>query len=198
MSFSFIKRILGGDSHAAVEFYKSCSPKILSYLSKKLPRYEDAQELTNDVFLDAIDSLSMLKKKDCVMAWLYRIAHNKTVDFYRKRKIKSILLSQIPFLQIVANEINNPEFQFEKDKIRNRIEAVLYGLSTKYRKILTLRYDEKIPVKKLSAIFNLSYKATESLLFRARQSFKLAYAHSRHSAELSRSPSSGHTEEFEV
>jgi RNA polymerase sigma-70 factor (ECF subfamily) len=185
MSFSFIKRILSGDSHAAVEFYRSCSPKILSYLSRKLPRYEDAQELTNDVFLDAIDSLSMLKKKDCVMAWLYRIAHNKTVDFYRRRKIKSVLLSQIPFLQIVANEINNPEFQFEKDKIRNSIEAVLYGLSAKYRKILTLRYEEKIPVKELAQIFNLSFKATESLIFRARQSFKLAYA---------RSASSGHTE----
>lgn len=187
MSFYFIKRILRGESHTAVEFYKSCSPKILSYLSKKLPRYEDAQELTNDVFLDAIDSLSMLKKKESVMAWLYRIAHNKTVDFYRRRKIKSVLLSQIPFLQIVANEINNPEFQFEKDKIRNSIEAVLYGLSAKYRKILTLRYEEKIPVKELSAIFNLSFKATESLLFRARQSFKLAYAHSENSGHTERS-----------
>ena len=175
MSFSFIKRVLKGDSHAAVEFYKSCSPKILSYLSKRLPRYEDAQELTNDVFLDAIDSLSMLKKEERVMAWLYRIAHNKTVDFYRRRKIKSVFLSQIPFLQIVANEINNPEFQFEKDNIRNKIEAVLYSLSAKYRKILTLHYEEKIPVKKLSEILNLSFKATESLLFRARQSFKLAY-----------------------
>mgnify|MGYP001563563939 CR=1 FL=1 len=189
MSFSFIKRILRGDSHAAVEFYRSCSPKILSYLLKKLPRYEDAQELTDDVFLDAIDSLPMLKKKESVMAWLYRIAHNKAIDFYRRRKIKSVLLSQIPFLQIVANEINNPEFQFEKDKIRNRIEAVLYSLSAKYRKILIMCYEEKIPVKELAKVFNLSFKATESLLFRARQSFKLAYAHST---------SSGHTEEFEV
>lgn len=175
MSLSFIKRVLKGDSKAVVEFYKSYSPKILSYLSRKLPRPEDAQEIANDVFLEAIDSLSMLQKEQNTSAWLYRIAHNKMVDFYRKRKIKSILLSQLPFLQIVANEINQPEFQFEKNKIRDRIESALHNISQKYRKILILHYEEKVPVKNLAITFNLSFKATESLLFRARQSFKIAY-----------------------
>lgn len=175
MSMSFIKRILAGDSKAAIQFYKSYSPKILAYLSQKLPTFEDAQELTNDVFLEAIDSLSMLRKQESIMSWLYRIAHNKMVDFYRERKIKSILLSQMPFLQIVANEINQPEFQFEKDKIRDRIELAFHNISDKYRKILILHYEEKIPVKELAKNFHLSFKATESLLFRARQNFKLAY-----------------------
>ncbi|MBF8249975.1 MAG: sigma-70 family polymerase sigma factor [Candidatus Levybacteria bacterium] len=175
MSSSFIKRILTGDSKAVIQFYKSYSPKILAYLSKKLPRREDAQEIVNDVFLEAIDSLAMLRKEESTLSWLYRIAHNKMVDFYRKRKIKSILLSQAPFLQIVAAEINQPEFQFEKNKIRDNIELALHNLSAKYQKILRLHYEENVPVKVLAGIFNLSFKATESLLFRARQSFKLAY-----------------------
>jgi RNA polymerase sigma-70 factor, ECF subfamily len=176
MSSSFIKRILAGDTLAAIGFYKSYSPRILHYLSRKLPRIEDAQEIVNDVFLEAIDSLSLLQEEKNISAWLYRIAHNKMVDFYRKKKIKSILLSQIPFLQVVANEINQPEFQFEKDKIRDRIEAVLLSLPENYRKILKLRYEEGFPVKILARRLNLTFKATESLLFRARQSFKLAYA----------------------
>jgi RNA polymerase sigma-70 factor, ECF subfamily len=175
MSLSLIKRILIGDGKAVVQFYKSYSPKILAYLSKKLPRVEDAQEITNDVFLEAIDSLALLQKEENVSAWLYRIAHNKMVDFYRKKKIKSILLSQVPFLQIVANEINQPEFQFEKDRIRDRIEKILLSLPEEYRRILKLRYEEGFPVKMLAKKLNLSFKATESLLFRARQSFKLAY-----------------------
>ncbi len=185
MSLSFIQRVLQGDSKAVVEFYKSYSPKILSYLSRKLPRLEDAQELTNDVFLEAIDSLSMLRREQSTLSWLYRIARNKMVDFYRKRKIRSILLSQMPFLQIVADEISQPEFQFEKNKIRDKIEEVLRSLSKNYQKILRLHYEEKIPVKRIALILNLSFKATESLLFRARQSFKLAYA---------RSVDSGHVE----
>lgn len=180
MSLSFIKRILDGDSKAVREFYRLYSPRILSYLSRKLPLLEDAQELTNDVFLEAIDSLSLLQREHNVSAWLYKIAHNKMVDFYRKRKIKSMLLSQMPFLQIVANEISQPEFQYEKNKIRDNIELTFHSLSLKYQKILKLHYEEKICVKELARIFNLSFKATESLLFRARQSFRLAYARSGH------------------
>ena len=180
MSLSFIKRILAGDSKAVIQFYKSYSPKILSYLSRKLSRYEDAQEITNDVFLEAIDSLSLLQREQNTSAWLYKIAHNKMVDFYRRREIKSLLLSQMPFLQIVASEINQPEFQFEKDKIRDSIELALHSLSIKYQKILRLHYEENVPVKTLAKIFNLSFKATESLLFRARQSFMLAYARAEH------------------
>lgn len=178
MSQSFIKRILNKDSKAVVEFYKFYSPKVLSYLSKKLPRFEDAEDLTNDVFLDAIDSLYLLKKEESTQSWLCKIAHNKMVDFYRKQKVKSMLLSQMPFLQIIANEISQPEFQFEKDRIRDKIEEALQSLPHKYRKIIRLFYEEKIPVKDIAEIFNLSFKATESLLFRARRSFKLAYARS--------------------
>lgn len=175
MSFSFAKRILAGDSQAVIQFYKVYSPRILSYLSKKLPRPEDAEDLTNDVFLEAIDSISFLQKEQNISAWLYRIAHNKMVDFYRKKRIKSIFLSQVPFLQIVASEINQPEFQFEKNKIRDGIETALHNLPEKYRKILNLHYEEGIPIKQIAIILDLSFKAAESLLFRARQSFKLAY-----------------------
>lgn len=175
MSFSLKSLILAGDSEAVVLFYKSYSPRILSYLSKKLPRTEDAQEITNDVFLEAIDSLALLQKENHVSAWLYGIAHNKMVDFYRKKRIKSIFLSQMPFLQIVANEMSQPEFQLEKNKIRDGIEVALHEISEKYREILRLHYEEGIPIKKIAIIMNLSFKAAESLLFRARQSFRLAY-----------------------
>lgn len=172
---TFIENIISGDSQSVVEFYKIYSPKILSYLQKRLPTNEDSQEITNDVFLAAIDSLSLLEKNGNLQAWLYKIAHNKTVDYYRKRKIKSILLSQVPYLEIVANEIHQPEFQFEKNKLKDRIESAFLSLPEIYRKILKLHYEDKISVKKLAVIFNLSFKATESLLFRARQGFKLAY-----------------------
>lgn len=175
MSMSLLKRVAAGDSNAAISFYKLYSPKILPYLSKRLPTHEDTQEVTNDVFLEAIDSISLLRDQNNILAWLYKIAQNKTVDYYRKRKIKSILLSQVPYLEIVAAEINQPEFQFEKNKVKDKIESAFRSLPDIYRKILKLHYEEKIPVKELAVIFNLSFKATESLLFRARQNFKLAY-----------------------
>jgi len=172
---SLIGRVTSGDPQAAVEFYKLYSSSVLRYLLQRLPTEEDAEEILNDVFLDAIDSISMLKKNENLKAWVFKIAHNKTVNYYRKRKIKSILLSQIPYLEIVDSEVHQPEFQFEKDKIRDRIESAFKSLPDLYRKVLRLHYEDRIPIKEIALILKLSFKATESLLFRARQSFKLAY-----------------------
>ncbi len=171
----FIEKILDGDEQAVVSFYHHFSPRILRFLKKRLPRNEDAQEILNDVFLEAVDALPTLQKHANLQAWLYKIASNKTADFYRKRKIKSFLFSQMPYLEIIEQEIHQPEFVFEKDKIRDRIEASLHGLSDKYQRILRMHYEEDMPVKTIALTLNLSFKATESLLYRARQNFILAY-----------------------
>lgn len=172
---SLIDRIISGDNDAILTFYKRYSPVLMRYLKHKLPRLEDAEEVLNDIFLDAIDHLPLFQKKSDIKTWLFAIAHNKIVDFYRKRKIKSILLSQIPYLEIIADEINQPEFRFEKEKIKERIEATFLKLSQTYCEILRLRYERRFTVKQLAVHFNLSFKATESLLFRARKQFQVVY-----------------------
>lgn len=170
-----IEEIKNGSEKAVIEFYKTYSSKIRKYLASRIKHNEDVDELLNEVFFDAIDALPFFREKCLIQTWLYKIAHNKIVDFYRKRKIKAILLSQIPFLQILENEINEPEFQFEKNKLRNKIETALSSLSRNHRIILELHYTNDIPVKEIAVKLNLSFKAAESLLFRARQNFKLAY-----------------------
>lgn len=172
---SLIQKVLAGDSKATLEFYRHFNPKITQYVKKKLATDEDVQEIVNDIFLEAIDSLPRLRLHENVLAWLYSIAHHKIVDFYRKKKIKSVLLSQAPFLEIMEKEINQPEFIFEKNKIRDSIEQTLKSLSEKYQKILRLHYEENIPMKEVAKKLNVSFKAAESMLFRARQSFKKIY-----------------------
>lgn len=175
---SFIEKVISGEQKAIIEFYNNYSPRILKYLKTKLAKNEDSQEILNDIFLQAIDSLPLLKKEENLQAWLYKIAHNKIVDFYRKRKIKFILLSQIPLLNLIDKEIHQPEFVYEKNRTRDRINDSIYSLSKKYRKIIHLHYEENLGVKEISEKLNLSFKATESLLFRARRSFKKIYENS--------------------
>lgn len=172
---ALIEKILTGDSDAVLVFYKDYAPRILKYLIAHLPRREDAEEILNDVFLDALDSLPLFQNKCSLKTWLYTIARNKVTDFYRKKKIKSILLSQAPFLEIVDAEVHQPEFQFEKEKIEEKLEIAFHALSKRYREILQLRYEEKVPVKEIAVQLHLSFKATESMLFRARTKFKHAY-----------------------
>ena len=162
------------DEQAVVSLYKDFSPGITRYLKSKLPENE-VSEILNDVFFDAIDEMATLKKQTNLKAWLYKIAHNKIVDFYRKKKIKSFLLSQVPYLELFAKEMNQPEFIMEKNQIRDKIESAMHAISEKYQNILRMHYEEQIPIKKIALVLNLTPKATESLLFRARQHFIKAY-----------------------
>lgn len=172
---SIIDAIIQGDKKAVRTFYLAFSPKILSYLQKRLPRKEDAQDIMQDVFFDALDSLHLLRNKDNILPYLYRIAHNKSADFYRKKKIKSLLFSQFPLLEQLRNEVHEPEFIYEKQRIRERMEKAFKHLSEKYRVILRLHYEEGLKVKEIAERFRMSFKATESLLFRARRQFIKAY-----------------------
>jgi RNA polymerase sigma-70 factor (ECF subfamily) len=174
-SMSLIDQIIKGDSDAVLQFYKLYSPGLMKYLANKLPRREDAEEILNDIFFEALDTLSFFQKKSSVKTWLFTIAHNKIVDFYRKKKIRSILLSQVPFLEIVATEIDQPEFEYEKKKVSEKIDIAMKSLSEKYREILTLKYIKRFSIKQIALEMQLTIKAAESLLFRARQSFILAY-----------------------
>ena len=166
-----VKHILQGDAGAVEIFYQQYSPGILRYLKRKLPREDDAEEILNDVFLNAIEELVTLQEHANVKSWLYQIAHNKMANFYRKKKIKSMLFSQFPYLKIVAEEFNQPEFQLEKRELLIHMQIALGKLSQKYRQILHMHYIEELPVKIISVRLNLSFKATESRLYRARQQF---------------------------
>ena len=77
-----VKKILEGDEGAAVILYKTYSIELLKYLQKRVP-HEEASEILNDTFLEAIDGMIMLKKDENLKAWLYKIAYNKTIDYYR-------------------------------------------------------------------------------------------------------------------
>lgn len=172
---SLVQSIKQGDFQSIETLHKTYSGKIARYLKSKFSREEDVQEILNDVFFEAIDSIFMLKDEKMLNSWIFSIAHHKVADFYRKKRIKTFLLSQIPLLELVAAEIYSPDFQFEKDRLRDNIESALRCLSKKHQKILRRHYEENIPVKKLAVEFDLSYKAAESLLYRARQQFIKQY-----------------------
>ena len=154
--------------------YQEFSPQIQKYLYSKLPAV-DVQEVLNDVFFDAIDDILSLKKEKKLKNWLYKIARNNIVDYYRKKKIKSFLLSQIPYVELFAKEMNQPEFIMEKNQLRDKIESAMRAISQKYQQILRMHYEDQMPIKQIALSLNLTPKATESLLYRARQQFMKAY-----------------------
>lgn len=143
-------------------------------MAAKLPE-EEVEEILQDTFLSAFDSLPLYRGESSVSTWLISIARHEVADFYRKRYIRQAVEKTAPLFENMMSEIMSPEFVMEKKKIERRFFATYRGLSRQYQDILSYRYELSMSVKEIAERMDLSFKATESLLYRARLAFREAY-----------------------
>ena len=166
------KQILVGDKKATRFFYQKYHLRLLNFVLRKIGKVEDAEEIVQNVFLDALDSLPFFKQKSSLSSWLCGIAKHEIADFYRKQKIRQIVFSKLPFLKKIADEALSPEFVLEKKEMQKRFYEVLKNLPEGFSQILRLKYIDSLSVSEIASQLNISYKAAESRLFRARLAYQ--------------------------
>jgi len=169
-----VENVLSGKKGAATIFYKKYVAKIRRYLIAKLP-LEEVEEVLQDTFLSAFDSLALYRGKSSVSTWLIAIARHEVADFYRKSYVRKAVLSTSPLFESMVSELFSPEFALEKAKIEKRFFSTYRALSKQYQDVLSYRYELSMSVREIAVRMDLSLKATESLLFRARLAFKESY-----------------------
>ena len=165
------QRILKNEKKAKALFYKAFSSRLARFIKSKVSP-EVSEEILDDVFLSAFDSLPLFKFNASLYSWLYSIARHEIVDFYRRRKIKTLLFSRLPFLENLATKALGPEGVLAKKELKEDIKKILRTLSEGYCKILRLKYIEGLSIREIAKILGKTVKATESKLFRARNAFQ--------------------------
>jgi RNA polymerase sigma-70 factor (ECF subfamily) len=80
-----VARAIAGDGRAFDEIYRALSGPVYSYLATHVRRREDAEDLTGQVFLEAMRGVrSFTGDSSAFRGWLFRIAHNRAVDLARR------------------------------------------------------------------------------------------------------------------
>lgn len=169
------KEVLQGKKGAATRFYRKYAPELRRYLELRLPTRDDAQEVLQDVFVAAFDSLQIFAGKSSVKTWLMSIARHETADFYRKRYVRQAVMQTAKLFDGVAADLGTPEFEMRKKEVRERFEKALSSLNEKYRQVLILRYELGLSVKEVAERMEMSFKATESMIYRSRMALMSAY-----------------------
>lgn len=169
-----IERILRGEKGAASEFYRNYVGKLRRYLLTKLPELE-VEEVLQDTFLSAFDSIALYRGECAVSTWLIAIARHEVADYYRKRYVRAAVEKTSPLFESMVSEVMSPEFVYEKKKVERRFILAYRSLSKQYQDVLSYRYELSMSVKEIASRMEISFKATESLLFRARAAFRVAY-----------------------
>ncbi len=135
---------------------------------------EDAEEITQDVFITVYDKLTEFRAEAKVSTWLYRIAVNRCIDFdrTRKRKKRFAFLSSIfgskNELQIDVPDFNHPGVIMEQREELKQLFDALNSLPERQKTVIILLKIEEKSQAETAAIMGIGIKAVESLFQRAK------------------------------
>ncbi|MCX7881097.1 MAG: RNA polymerase sigma factor [Patescibacteria group bacterium] len=166
-----VERIIKKDKRAIFLFYNQHKKLVFNFIYQRTKDYYLSEELTQDVFFDFLEGLRDFRFQSSLKTFLLAIAKNKTIDYFRKKKIKKILFSCLPVHLVEGLKKVFLEEEIEKKELAFKIKKVFEKLPDDYQKILRLKYIDGEQVKQIAEKFKLGFKATESLLFRARKAF---------------------------
>jgi RNA polymerase sigma factor (sigma-70 family) len=159
------------------DYYKKYSLGIKKFIRQKIDDDGVVEEITNDVMLAAMNSWKNFKGKCAEFSWICSIANHKIIDYYRKKKIKTVLFSVSPMFEEIADKALTPERDVLKNELKEEIKKTLSDLKTGYKNLLRLKYIEGKKVAEIAKETNLTIKAVESRLIRAKKQFREAWVY---------------------
>ena len=140
-------------------------------MNKQLNDAAKSEEFIQDIFYDFIESLRDFQYQCSLKTYLFSIARNKVIDTIRKKKIKKILFSSMPAYILEGLTAVVFDDGLEKKELSTKIKHVFDHLPNDYKMVLRLKYIEGAKVKTIANKLSLGFKATESLIYRARKAF---------------------------
>lgn len=138
------------------------------YLLKKTNNSCDAEDLTVIAFKEAFENLEQYRPINTFSAWLYKIAMNRYIDFYRSNKIKAISLDIEFENKEPVSEINNPESFYIKKEQLLAIKKILKKLDFKYLRLIELHYFQELTYVEIAEKLNLSLGTVKAQVSRAK------------------------------
>lgn len=166
-----ITRLFAHDRQAAGEFYRTYAPQLRRYITARVKTAEDAEEILQDTLFSFLEGLRDFQQKSSVRTYLFSICQHKIIDFYRKRKLKQVVFSQMPQLELLVSPMLGPEEELDVAIVKEKISAVMKKLIPVHRQVLVLKYLEQVSVEDIASQLSISFKSAESRLFRARRAF---------------------------
>jgi len=140
---------------------------------------EDAEDLSQEVFLEILKSIGRYKKNSSLYTWIYRITVNKSLDHLRKQKRRNFFQQVGLFLQDSNDGTNRSDKEpaitdtRNDDKEKRKILDNAVNSLPENQKIAFIlsKYDE-LSYKEIAEIMNLSLSSVESLIHRAKMNLQ--------------------------
>ena len=157
---SLVRRAQQHDQMALTQLYEENFDKIYRYIVLKIGERTEAEDMTQQVFINALKSISSFKWKGAPFsAWLYRIAHNQVVDYLRKKSKRAT----VPLNESLRDKDPNPATMMENKLDIEQLAMAAKRLTKAQQEVISLRFTSDLPIAQVARIMGRSEGAVKAL-----------------------------------
>ena len=168
-----IQRILSGDEDAFTILMQKHRSWIHSLAWREMGDFHAAQEITQNTFIQAFQSLPSLNDPDRFSGWLYVIAKRQCIEWLRKRPVQMQSLDATPKSELerrfYALYLEEEQMQASIDGTRQVVERLLQKLPVGERSVMVLHYFNGLSCEEVGEYLDVSPNTVKSRLYRARK-----------------------------
>jgi RNA polymerase sigma-70 factor, ECF subfamily len=133
---------------------------------------EDREDLLQEIFIKVYRNLNGFDTDLSFSSWIYRIAHNETVSWFRKRSVRPegyLVGESDEVLRFIKDRQDSSELVFDQGLNAEVVRAALKEIDEKYRQVIILRYFENKEYEEISDILEIPVGSVGTWLYRGKK-----------------------------
>ncbi len=170
-----VSSALSGNEGAYKKLVDKYDRPIYFHIKKMIREQELVEDLVQEVFMKAFNNLKTYSNEYAFSTWLYRIATNHTIDYLRKKKLKTLSINDPYKTKDGEVEVQLPDETYATDKkiIKKERKVIVHeainNLPEKYRLVIQMRHMEELSYDEISEQLDLPLGTVKAHIFRARE-----------------------------
>lgn len=170
-----VKDAIGGDENAYKKLVDKYERALFFHILKMIKDREQVEDLVQETFVKAFDNLNTYSTNYAFSTWLYRIATNHTIDYLRKKKLKTLSIDEPMKTRDGEMEMQLPDESAGTDRniIRKQrqkiVQKAIKELPKKYRLVIEMRHMEEKSYQEIADVLDLPLGTVKAHIFRARE-----------------------------
>lgn len=165
----YIDRVLGGDTAAYASLVAKHKNLVFSIALKVLGNREDAEEVAQDCFIKAYQSLGTFEKKSKFSTWLYRIVYNAAVSKTRKKRLEVVPMDDYVIQNHTDEDLRTGMDAIDPEEKKRIVDRAMERLTADENLLITLYYKGENSIEEISNITGLSMSNVKVRLHRIRK-----------------------------
>ena len=169
-----IRSVLSGDSSQFALLWQKYNKQIFANVLKLVRNIDDADDIVQDTFLKAFNALHSYNQTFPFPAWLYKIASNTCIDYFRRKRIRPISIENInrdggDIYDIIPDKSIPIDDNIINNETKEELLKAVEQLPLRYKQCIQLRHFEELSYEEISLKMNLPLGTVKITLFRARK-----------------------------